>query len=338
VLSGALSGTEELFHTFGLNPSDYVDNTTQFLADYHTCLPDRPDGGVQVTPGSDCTVTPAGDGSFNQSVRRLGLYAQDSWRVTPHLTVNYGLRYDTTFGLFNGSRRTQLQNPAFITLQVLQIPLINGAPHDYHKQFGPRLGIAYSPGRGEKTVIRAGVGLYYNDLATKRLGRRIPGRECSAGTMHRPDQRPGSPQSRQCWLHFRCIEGGQAAIIDPHYHTPYAVHASAGVQHALNEHWTLSADWTHETGMHAYRGYSYAGGTDIMTPLPLPDGTLQEDVVPNVDVYRSDNRSNYTRMTIKVQGNMRWVNMTAPLHPRNCEDLGLFRWRTVRLRERSLRP
>ncbi len=76
-------------------------------------------------------------------MQRLGFYAQDSWRVTKHLTVNYGLRYDTTFGLFEASGRNQLQNPAYLTLQALQIPLVRAAPHDYRKAVAPRLGIAY---------------------------------------------------------------------------------------------------------------------------------------------------------------------------------------------------
>ena len=321
VLSGALSGTEELFHTFGLNPSQYVDNPTQFQVDYNLCnLPSRPDGGVQPTPGSSCTPTPAGPGSFNQSVRRLGLYAQDSWRVTPHLTVNYGLRYDTTFGLFNGSNRSQLQNPAFLTLQALQIPLISGAPHDYRKQFGPRLGIAYSPGRSEKTVIRAGFGVYYNDLAQNGWVGAFQAVNAAPGVCTDPAGGTGDNSGCIAGATF----GGQGAIIDPHYKTPYALHASAGIQHALNEHWTLSADWTHETGVHAYRAYPFAGGDSLITPLPIHDDLPQADVVPNVDVYRTDNRSRYDAMTIKLQGNMHRVNLTAHYTLATAKTWGCF--------------
>ena len=67
--------------------------------------------------------------------------------LTSHLVVNYGLRYDTTFGLFTASGRSQSQNPALLTLEALHIPLGNAPPHDYRSAIAPRLGIAYSPGR-----------------------------------------------------------------------------------------------------------------------------------------------------------------------------------------------
>ena len=80
VLSGALASTSETLVTLPEGPS--------------------------LLPGQSCTVhsadiaagsalTPAGDGSFSQNVQRLGLYAEDSWRVTSRLTINYGVRYTT---------------------------------------------------------------------------------------------------------------------------------------------------------------------------------------------------------------------------------------------------
>ena len=62
-----------------------------------------------------------------------GFYAQDQWRITPKLTLNYGLRYDFERGLYR-----QIQ------------------PN--YKGVQPRVGLAYSPDK--HTVIRAGFGIF----------------------------------------------------------------------------------------------------------------------------------------------------------------------------------
>ena len=286
VLSGALAGTAENLTTFAVNPSGYIGNPQQFLVDL-TCTPS---GGLQPTPGTTCVNTPASNGAFNQGVQRLGLYAQDSWRATTDLTLNFGLRYDTTYGLFTASGRSQLQNPAFLTLKALGIPLIHSAPHDYRGAIAPRLGMAWSPGSLPHTVIRAGFGLYYNDLAQNGWVTAFQAVNAAPGTC----VQPGDPG---------CIPGaaagGAGAMIDPNYKTPYALHASAGVEHAFDRDWLLSVDWIHEQGVHAYRRYSYKAGFTLFAANP----NHQPDV-PNLNVFRSDNRSRYDAMMVHVQGNI----------------------------------
>ncbi|HLJ30353.1 MAG TPA: TonB-dependent receptor [Candidatus Angelobacter sp.] len=289
VMSGALPGTAENLTVFALNPTDYLGNPQQFAVD----LACTPTSTLTVTPGNTCTNTPASNGSFSQNVQRLGIYAEDSWRVTKHLTINYGLRYDRTFGLFIASGQNQSQNPALLTLQALQIPLINGTPHDYRLAFAPRLGIAYSPDSNGKTVIRAAAGVYFNDLAQNGWVTAFQ----AVNTPSEPCVHVGDPG---------CIPAGAAgAVIDPNYHTPYAIHASAGIQHAFNENWTATADWLHETGMHGYRRYQYRAGFTLFSPLfALTDLTDQLANVPNLTVFRSDNRSRYDALSVHVQGNV----------------------------------
>jgi len=237
VLSGALTATAETLVTFPQDPTYYLANPEQFPIDY----------------SAGKSFTPAGDGSFSQNVQRLGLYAEDCWRLTSRLTVNYGLRYDTSFGLFIASGRDQSFNPA------LRTGLVQGIPHDYRKAFAPRLGIAQSLGTSRRTVLRAGVGLYFNDLAQN--GWVTAFQSVNAGNLLSGLRSP--------------------SLIDPSYHTPYALHATAGVQRALSANWIIGADWTHETGMHGYRSYGYAEAT----------------------VFRSDNRSSYEGFSLRVQGN-----------------------------------
>jgi hypothetical protein len=269
VLSGAFPGNAESYTQFVFNPTDYLNpqvvpnGLTQFTYDL-TCATDGA-GNPLYTPNTVCNSTPQADGSFSQNVQRLALYAQDSWRVSSHLTLNYGLRYQTTFGLFEASGRSQLANPALPLFAEAGIS--PGAPHDYRKQFAPRLGIAYSPGGSEKTVIRAGFGMYYNDLAQ---GGWAPAFQAvNNGNILSCVQDP-----------LTCP--APPALIDPHYKTPYAIHATAGVQHAFNEHWTASADYTYEDGQHGYRGYTF----------------------PDVTIFKSDNRSSYNALMLRVQGNV----------------------------------
>src|ERR1700675_159426 len=285
VLGGAFAATAEQFIVYPNNPDVYAADESQFyfVPPSQQCNP-PPDPAS----GISCTFTPAGDGRFSQNVQRLGLYAQDSWRVTHQLTVNYGLRYQTTFGLFTASGRSQLENPAYLTLKALGVNLINGAPHDYRKQIAPRLGIVYSPGGSEKTVIRAGFGMFYNDLAQGGWAAAFQGVNTVPGVCVVPTD-PGCLPS-----------GAPGALIDPNYKTPYAIHITGGVQHALNEHWSVSADYTHEQGNHGYRGYNYT-----------PDVNINANA-PSLSVFHSDNRSSYDALMLRVQGNVsRRFSLTA---------------------------
>jgi hypothetical protein len=280
VMSGALAGNAETLIQYPENPSFYAASPSQFYADL-TCAPPIP---IDI----NCTATPGGDGSFVQNVQRLGLYAEDSWRVTPRLTVNYGLRYDTTFGLFNSSGRSQLENPAYLTLKALDIPLVASAPQDYRHAFAPRLGVAYSPGPSGTTVFRAGFGLYYNDLAQN-------GWVTAFQAVNAPPGPCVVPTDSGC-----LPPGSAGALIDPRYRTPYAIHTTAGVEHAFNAEWLVSADFTHEQGNHGYRRYDYTSTVNLPADAP------------NIALFKSDNRSSYNGLSLHLQGNVsRHFNLIA---------------------------
>jgi hypothetical protein len=326
VLSGAFAGNAEQLIQYPQDPSFYAVNESQFY--FVPPNPLDPCDPPPADPDITCGFTPAGDGSFSQNVQRLGLYAQDSWRVSHHLTVNYGLRYQTTFGLFEGSGRSQAENNALITLQALQIPLVPSAPHDYRKQIAPRLGIAYSPGGSEKTVFRAGFGLFYNDLAQGGWATAFQGVNGNNATTGPCALTGGPDPGTFALVGTGCLQGGTASVgnlIGSNYKTPYAIHITGGVQHAFNEHWTVSADYTHEQGNHGYRGYSYAGGADILTPLiPASDTDDQQSIVPSINVFNSDNRSSYNALMLVAQGNTRRFSLIAHYTLSSAKTWGCF--------------
>ena len=78
-------------------------------------------------------ITFQGAGVLNAEDTELAVFAQDHWAFNDHLSLDYGLRF-------------------------------SGQSLGAHTAFAPRLGLAYSPGRSSKTIIRSGIGLFYDRL------------------------------------------------------------------------------------------------------------------------------------------------------------------------------
>ena len=90
---------------------------------------------------------------------RIGFYVGDTWKVKPNLTWTFGLRYDHDTG------RTDSDLPGIPELNNLVSSYPNlGAPvRNPNLNFAPQLGVAWDPWNNGKTVIRAGIGLFYEN-------------------------------------------------------------------------------------------------------------------------------------------------------------------------------
>ncbi len=87
-------------------------------------------------------------------------FAQDDIQATRNLTVNMGLRYQYDTSPSESHRRAANFNLNTGKLDVPGSPILNAPALD----FAPRIGLAYSPFRSNRTVLRAGFGLFYPDL------------------------------------------------------------------------------------------------------------------------------------------------------------------------------
>ena len=91
----------------------------------------------------------------------FSVFAQDSWKVTPTLTLNYGLNWVYQSPISNPKDLISTFIPADGGITYVGTHGLNTLwPRDLH-DFAPRLGFAFQPKAGGKLVIRGGWGMFY---------------------------------------------------------------------------------------------------------------------------------------------------------------------------------
>jgi Carboxypeptidase regulatory-like domain/TonB dependent receptor len=150
------------FSYFGGGPND----SGNLFANYLLGLPDS------YLQGSAQTEDVRGNSVY--------LFGQDSWKIKPNLTLNYGLRWEYNQPIYDAGLRYQTfrpgqadtvfqytGDPAMFPLGLV-IPGDKGVPKgltaNYYHAFAPRIGMAWDPFKDGKTTIRAGWGLFYNPI------------------------------------------------------------------------------------------------------------------------------------------------------------------------------
>ena len=105
---------------------------------------------------------PEANGSNTRTSYSVRLFVQDTWRLSPRLTLNYGLAWNV-----DRNQNYDLRKP------VLLAPILGadglGPTRKQWRNFSPSLGLAWSPSRDAKTVIRAGAGIFYDFLVQQNL-------------------------------------------------------------------------------------------------------------------------------------------------------------------------
>ena len=144
--------------------TDRLGGTTYTFSNYNNFL-----AGTlqQIQYVGDLSATSPFTGTSGQRTGRETfyiIYGQDEWKIRPNLTLNYGLRYEYYTPL---REKNDAQIYFDINSGTLRDP--KGDPYKTSKNnFGPRVAITYSPFQnssgffgGDKTVLRAGFGIYY---------------------------------------------------------------------------------------------------------------------------------------------------------------------------------
>ena len=123
-----------------------------------------------------------GRGDFSRNIRgnNANLYAQDTYKVTSHLTINAGVRYELPMPY------TELQNRQSLWIPGRQSQVMPSAPQGLlypgdpgvpagliptdMKAFAPRLGVAWDPKGDGKWLVKSAYGIFYEPYYTGQGG------------------------------------------------------------------------------------------------------------------------------------------------------------------------
>jgi len=107
---------------------------------------------------------------------RFQAYVGDSWKARPNLTISLGLHYvrdtgrqDSDLNPIPCSATTLITCSGNLLDQFGNVPGLGNKIRQPNLNFSPSLGIAWDPTKNGKTVIRAGIGLYYDNTVFNNI-------------------------------------------------------------------------------------------------------------------------------------------------------------------------
>jgi outer membrane receptor protein involved in Fe transport len=287
--------------------------------------------GVQ-TPS--CTVNlPLGPPNFsrNDLFHEGALYAQDSWRVLPRLTLNLGLRWeyygvqhdsnpnlDSNFYIPNNASSPQ-EAIAQGTVQIADQSPIGGIWAPSKKNFAPRLGFAWDVFGDGKTALRGGYAIGYErnfGNVTYNVAFNPPNMEVI--DLISGSNVPNIPISTQN-LGPMSGSGGSVALpaaeiryIQGNIAQAYAHLMSASIEHQVGQSQHIEIDYSGSIGVHQYdigamnfpgTGNYYLGipctAGDTLTGGPNPCDAVLNTQYAGINRRGSGGSSSYNAMNIR---------------------------------------
>lgn len=184
------------------------------------------------------------------------LFAQDDWKITPRLTLNYGLRYEYndpvrandgnlySFDLASGAvvvpsaQSRSLFSPYFPSNIPVKTASDLGLPSSLRKSdrnnFAPRFGFSYQLDKSAKTVVRGGWGVYYSHYSGDVAGYLASG-PYSFSTIITNPAAPAGPTYTLANPFAAAGAGGAIALnsISPNLRNSYAMEYTVSVEREL---------------------------------------------------------------------------------------------------------
>jgi len=185
------------------------------------------------------------------TIKDLGVYLQDQWKVNDRLTVTLGARYERTF-----TPGPAIENPAF--------PLTGENIPTGKVDLMPRIGLAYRI--NDKTVLRAGAGTFFARLVAGLLddvytGNGLPSTQTSLSISNASLIASQGPVFPNVLASAGTAAGSSTLdVLSPKLKTPYSEQAEITLERQLSKDMVLSVSGIFSRGVNLY------GTQDINAP------------------------------------------------------------------------
>ncbi len=301
--------------------------------DLASFLAGEPSGGLEYS----------GDSIRNTSENGYGLYFQDAFRLTPRLTLNYGLRWDY-YGVVKEEHNLFTNfDPATGELQQVGTPGLSRLYEPDYKNFSPRASLAWDiTGKG-KTVVRIGAGIFYDATSQDMFMGHLPypafyapgpayasvgpsaitgtGLNVSTIAEGEPVYGPSNCQSTE----FSFVECDIFGV-DRHLKTPYMENYNINIQQQLTSKTTLQIGYVGSQGHRLLRFYDINQpnqaaidaadlGCDCINDfgVPRPYGNPTDTGAVYIFQQNSTGKSNYHSLQVSYRVN-EWHGITSSLN------------------------
>ncbi len=200
-------------------------------------------------------------------------FLQDEWRLRPRLTLNFGLRYDLQV-----IRKPTVRNPS---PALAAAGLDTSALRTDENNLAPRLGLAWSPLRSDRMVVRAGYGIFvartpsiitarphFQNGITVQTRTILGGTSDAAFIPSYPNSFCGAPDPSGVPPNCAAPATGSGntflQLFAPGYTQPYTQQGSFGLEFQVKENWLVSASYLVVKGTHLQRWRDVNLGTPEM--------------------------------------------------------------------------
>jgi hypothetical protein len=263
-----------------------------------------------------------GDPGVHSFTTTSDFFAEDEWHATPNLTLSYGLRYELDFP--EGERQNRISTFDPLTglvpvadgqlLTVQNGALVNVGTSSLIGQvwrldktnFAPRIGISYQPFGDQKTILRAGYGIFYDQVVAgngiSQMWRGIPFRDRQTFTNVNSSTYP-KPTLSATWT--APFPSGPTAAggftpngINSDYRTANYQQWSLSVDRELQKDLSLELSYLGTKGTHLQESYN------LNQPTPGPGAIQGRRPYPqwgSITWVDSNGYSNFNSLGVQLQ-------------------------------------